>query len=150
QGPALPKIVMREESELNQGGDKGSREKAGEFIVNMQQCLKGTRKQPVVNYNEAVAQARAALECYPEHPDVLVQAAVCYKTRAAREKDLPLELRVQDMERAVELMDHFIRLSLQPAFKNHAGFQARRAAVNAQCNAMRKTLAQANEKLDNR
>jgi hypothetical protein len=126
---------------------EGDRQSTQQVIQAMQQCLKGTSLQAVVNFDEAVAQARTALDQFPEHPDVLIQAAVCYKTRAAREKDLPIELRVQDMQRAAELMERYIRLSLKPENRNRPDFQARRAVVNNQLNAMRKSLQDVQEKM---
>jgi hypothetical protein len=121
-----------------------------DMLIAMQQFLKGTGLQAVANFDEAVAHARMAVDMFPDHPDILVQAAVCHKTRAAREKDLPIELRIQDMERAIELMDRFVHLSLQPDKRNRPDFKARRTVVHAQATAMRESLQEVQEKMHGR
>jgi hypothetical protein len=147
--PAAPPkpIIMGSEEDEGADGDR-KQEKPQGYIASMQHCLKGTFEQPLINYNEAVSHARSALLAYPDHPDVIIQAAVCYKARAMKEKDLPPDLRVQDMQKALELMDTFIRVSLQPAYRENPEFRARRTVVSAQCEAMREVLHKAQKKLD--
>jgi hypothetical protein len=146
--PAPDKLLVPAgEADGDRPGEASRRERPQDYIASMQHCLRGTFEQPLINYNEAVSQARSALIAYPDHPDVLVQAAVCYKARAMKERDLPPELRVQDMQKALELMDQFIRISLQPAYRENPEFRARRTVVSAQCVAMREVLAEAQKKL---
>jgi hypothetical protein len=122
-------------------------QKLQDCIFGMQDCLKGTGKQPVVNYDEAVSQARTAIGLYPDNPDVLLQAAVCYKTRAAREKDLPLELRIQDMQKAIDLMERFLKLSVRAENRELPQYKSRRGLIAAQVTAMRESLAEGERKM---
>jgi tetratricopeptide (TPR) repeat protein len=126
---------------VDKEGDSANTENSKALLLRMQQCLKGTGEHAVPNYNEAISQAVNALASFPENPDILLQAALCYQTRAAREKNRPPEGRVEDMERARELLEEFLIVTRKPPYNHLPDYQKRREAVTERWHEIRQKLA---------
>ena len=136
---APAELILSNRTEEEQNAVDVNTTTSKEYITKMTAALRGDADQVVANPEEAVRYARLATHAFPENPDILSVAGMCFFQRGL-DKSRPKDFRVDDFEKALDLFQDAMTVIGNPPYIKIPKYQKLLRDLDKKCDVIRKKL----------